>query len=172
MQHRPPLPFRQISGSFRKLWSFYDPLSDLARTWGKRAYRGATRGSGLVGFLAVASIACSPDAGPIISFCEVTDSLTACRGDQAEFSVGQELKVYLESERPLEAQQVVGKILRITEKDTISLGSRVFSLEPEQRSIVQNLPFHEFGPQAAGRFLIEFVDENDQVIAQKELTIR
>lgn len=94
-----------------------------------------------------------------------------CTEDQTEFSVGQQLYVQLASSEPLDAQQVVGKILRVTEKDTVSLGSQIIALEPDQQYFIQTLPFHEFGPEAAGTFLISFVDEKDRVIAEKKLTI-
>ena len=94
-----------------------------------------------------------------------------CTADQTEFSVGQQLYVQLAADEPFEAQQVVGNILKLTEKDTVSLGSRTITLEPGQQSFVQTLPFHEFGSEAAGTFLISFVDENGQLIAEKNLTI-
>ena len=125
-----------------------------------------------LGFFFVSVLpACTSDAETTITFCETTGSPQPCSGDQTEFSTGQRLSVYLEAAHPLEARQVVGNILRLLENDTIPLGTRPFVVEPDQRLIVQDLPFHEFGPQAAGRFLIEFVDENDQVMARKELTI-
>lgn len=125
--------------------------------------------------LVIASIgwACtSPDqvpSGPTITFCEISDQ--PCRSDHTEFLTGQKLQVRLDSDTPFEEQQIIGKILRLTEADTIPLGVQVISPAPDQQSIVQHLPFHEFGAQAAGTFLIKFVDGNDQAIAEKTLTI-
>ena len=123
--------------------------------------------------LAIVSVfaACTSDREPTITFCDTRDRQELCTGNQTEFLVGQKLSVRLESEKPFKAQQVIGKILRLTETDTIPLGSRVVSPASDQRSIIQDLPFHEFGTQAKGTFLIEFVNENNQVIAKKELTI-
>lgn len=106
-----------------------------------------------------------------ITFCDTPGEPMPCIEDKTEFLVGQQLYVQLASSEPLDAQQVVGKILKVTEKDTVSLGSRTITLEPNQQSFIQTLPFHEFGPAAVGSFLISFVDENGQLVAEKKLTI-
>lgn len=112
--------------------------------------------------------ACATDATPSLTFCEEP---TPCPKGQTDFLVGQSLYVHLASGEPLVAQQIVGSILRVTDKDTASLGSRTITLTPNQQSLVQSLPFHEFGPEAVGTFLIRFTDEDNQLIAEKNLHI-
>ncbi len=123
-------------------------------------------------FAASLLVACTAATEPTITFCDTPQESEPCTGNQTEFPVGQKLFVRLASDAPFTEQQIIGKILKLTETDTIPLGSRVVSPASDQRVIVQDLPFHEFGAQAKGTFLIEFVDENNQVIAKKELTIR
>ena len=114
---------------------------------------------------------CGSASEPTITFCDVPGEPMPCTDNQTEFLVGQQLYVQLSSSEPFEAQRVTGNILRITDEDTISLGSRNIILELNQQSFIQNLPFHEFGPEATGTFLISFLDENGQLIAERTLTI-
>ncbi len=116
--------------------------------------------------------ACTNDNGPVVTVCETDSSQTDCSEAQTDFSVGQRLSVYLEVPEPLGTRQIIGKIKRVTETDTLPLGAQPISVAPEQQSFTQTLPFHDFGPQAAGTFLIEFVDDTDRLIANKEITIR
>ena len=115
--------------------------------------------------------ACTSEPDPAVTICPTTNVPEDCAGDQTEFSVGQPLSAHLVASKPFPTRQVIGKILRLSGTDTIPLGSQMISLEPDQQSVVQSLPFHEFGQQAAGTFLIEFVNENNQVIAKKEIRI-
>ena len=108
---------------------------------------------------------------PTITICDTPDPQEPCADDQEQFSVGQKLFARLEADEPFQSQQIIGKILRLTDADTIPLGARVVTPQADQRTIVQSLPFHEFGPQAAGTFLIEFIDESERVLAQKQITI-
>ncbi len=128
-------------------------------------------GGFLFGLLFTGLFGCGSASEPTITFCDAPGEPMPCTDNQTEFSVGQQLYVQVVSSEPFEAQQVTGKILRVTDKDTVSLGARNITLEPDQRSFTQTLPFHEFGPEAAGTFLISFVDENGEVIAEKELII-
>ena len=135
------------------------------------SHRAILRGSVIV--LLCTTTVCTPDrsSSPVVTICATTGSPEACAGDQQTFVTGQRLSAYLVSDQPFAAQQVIGKILRLADTDTIPLGTRMISLEENQRSVVQDLPFHEFGQQAAGTFLIEFVDQDNQLIAKKEITI-
>ena len=111
------------------------------------------------------------DTAPVVKVCTTIDAPEDCPGDQTEFTVGDSLFVHLVSPEPFEAQQIIGKILRLSGTDTISLGARMISIAPDQRAVVQDLPFHEFGSQAAGTFLLEFMNEKNQLVAKKEITI-
>ena len=101
----------------------------------------------------------------------MSDALEDCAADQTEFFVGQQLSARLIASEPFSTRQIIGKIHRLTDTDTIPLGTRIIQLQTEQRSVEQDLPFHEYGKQAAGTFLIEFVDETNEPIAKKEITI-
>ena len=118
--------------------------------------------------------ACRSDTtgtAPIVKVCTTTTAPEECAGDQTEFTVGDSLSAHLVTTEPFETQQMIGRILRLSGTDTITLGARMISVEADQRTVVQNLPFHEFGQQAAGTFLIEFVDNNNRLIAKKEIII-
>ena len=115
--------------------------------------------------------ACSSDSTPKVTICETTVSLEDCSENQIEFSVGQQLSAHLVANEPFATPTVVGKILRLIDTDTIPLGTRIITPRPDQQSIVQALPFHEFGAQAEGDFLVRFVDGNDRLIAEKAFTI-
>lgn len=164
---RSPLPprIRSANRVFVGFWRWAIQVASPHRV--KRLFVGGL----LFGLLFTGLLGCGPAPKPTITFCNVPGEPVSCTDDQTEFSVGQQLYVQLASSKPLEAQQVVGKILRVTEKDTVSLGSRTITPEPDQRYFIQTLPFHEFGPEAVGTFLISFVDENGQLIAEKNLTI-
>lgn len=116
--------------------------------------------------------ACASNSGPEVTICDTATPTENCTESQNEFSVGQRLSAHLAADEPFAVQSIIGKILRLTDTDTIPLGARIISPEPNQRSIVQTLPFHEFGAQAEGNFLVQFVDENDRLIAEKAFTIR
>ena len=115
--------------------------------------------------------ACSSDSAPKVTICETTVPLEDCSEGQIEFSVGQQLSAHLVANEPFATPTVVGKILRLIDTDTIPLGTRIITPRPDQQSIVQALPFHEFGAQAEGTFLVQFVDESNQLIAEKAFTI-
>lgn len=116
--------------------------------------------------------ACANHSEPTVSICDTATPTEDCPEDQAEFSVGQQLSAHLIADEPFAARTIIGKILRLSNTDTIPLGNRMITPEPNQQSIVQTLPFHEFGAQAEGRFLVQFVDENNQLIAEKAFAIR
>ncbi len=133
----------------------------------KRFFVGGT----LFGLSLTGLSGCDSASEPTITFCDAPGEPMPCANNQTEFSVGQQLYVQLASSKPFEGQQLIGNILRVDGQDTISLGSRTITLEPNQRSFTQTLPFHEFGPEAVGTFLISFVDENGQLVAERELKI-
>ena len=116
---------------------------------------------------------CTSDVAqlPVIIICDTHSASEDCSDDQTEFFVGQQLSARLVAAEPFATRQIIGKIHRLMDTDTIPLGTRIIQLQPDQQSVEQDLPFHEFGRQAAGRFLIEFVNDRDQVIAQRDLTI-
>ena len=124
---------------------------------------------GFVFFSACTSADTEPTA--VVTVCLTADAPENCTNDQAEFLVGQSLSARLATSDTFATGQVIGRILRLTDTDTLPLGSQMIPVEPNQRAIVQSLPFHEFGPQAAGDFLIEFMDERNQLIAKKKITI-
>ena len=119
------------------------------------------------------SSACTSDVDqlPVIIICDTPDTPEECTGDQTEFFVGQQLSARLVAAEPFATRQIIGKIHRLMDTDTIPLGTQMIQLQPGQQSVEQDLPFHEFGKQAAGNFLIEFVDDSNRVIAQRDLTI-
>ncbi len=53
----------------------------------------------------------------------------------------------------------------------ISLGTKDFDIKPGETYITQSIPFQEFGPESIGDFKVIFYDENEQVIAERELVI-
>ena len=107
-----------------------------------------------------------------VMICETDTTSKGCAEDQNKFTVGQQLSAHLIAGKPFVAQTIIGKILRLSGSDTIPLGNRMITLEPGQQSIVQSLPFHEFGEQAKGQFLVQFVDGQNQLIAEKAFTIQ
>lgn len=125
-----------------------------------------------IALLIMFSACTSEESAFTVAVCSDPTDLALCSEDQTEFTVGQSLSVRLEAKEPFKERQIIGKILRLTETDTISLGARVITPQPNQRLITQNLPFHEFGAQSAGTFLIEFLDESNQVLTQKRITIK
>lgn len=133
----------------------------------KRFFIGGT----LSGLLFAGLVACDSGAEFTITFCDTSVEPLPCSEAQTEFSVGQPLYVRLVSSKSFEATRLEGKILRLTQKDTITLGSRIITLEPGQQSFIQTLPFHEFGPEAVGAFLIRFVNEDNQLVVERKLTI-
>lgn len=124
------------------------------------------------GGLLVGLFACSSGPEPAVFICNTATQSEPCQSTQHRFTTGQSLSAHLVADEPLVAQTIIGKILRLVDTDTIPLGTRIITPEPDQRTIVQTLPFHEFGAQAAGTFLIQFVDERNQVIAEKKITIK
>jgi hypothetical protein len=150
------------------------PLLPLLLKGNKTRFNGFAQILVAVGlFLVSALSSCTQNTAPTptITICDMPDSQGPCADDQEQFSVGQKLFARLEADEPFQSQQIIGKILRLTDADTIPLGARVVTPQADQRTVVQSLPFHEFGPQAAGTFLIEFIDESERVLAQKQITI-
>ena len=116
-------------------------------------------------------LACSPQPEVVIRFCESLDQNEQCRTDRDHFTLGERVYVNLESESPFTTDKIHGTIYRQTEETKIPLSDKYFEIEPGQTSITQNIPFHEFGHEAIGTFSIEFTDENEQLIAKREVTI-
>ena len=114
---------------------------------------------------------CSTSPEYSIKFCDMLDQQEQCEGDKNQFTIGQEIYVRFEFGDAFEGKEINGKICRITESDTIVLGDKKFELKPEDHYIIQDLPFHEFGMEALGNFIIRFEDGQEHLIAEKKLSI-
>ncbi|WPP48413.1 hypothetical protein [Catalinimonas niigatensis] len=116
-------------------------------------------------------LGCSPQPEAVIKFCDSLDQNEQCQTDRDHFRLGERVYVSLESNSSFETKRINGNIYRLTEDMKIPLSNKYFDLEEGDTFISQSIPFHEFGQEAIGTFSIEFTDENDQVIAKRELII-
>lgn len=114
---------------------------------------------------------CSPEPDITIQFCESLDQNDQCSVDRNQFKLGEKVFVRCESEAPFVARKIIGKIYRLEKDRQIPLSSKEFNLTPGNTYITQNIPFHEFGYEALGNFLVEFVDDKNQLLAKREITI-
>lgn len=116
-------------------------------------------------------LGCSTQPEAVIKFCDALDQNEQCPTDRDHFTLGERVYVSLESNSPFETKKINGNIYRLTQDMKIPLSNKYFDLEEGDTFISQSIPFYEFGQEAIGTFSIEFTDENDQMIAKRELTI-
>jgi len=126
----------------------------------------------LLPFLLISNLlwSCNSDPAPKIQFC-VQPKQKGCTGNQNQFKFGGNIYVSLKADKPFGTSMIVGTIYRLDEDKKIPLSSKTFQLEPGETSIVQIIPFLEFGHQALGTFSFEFENEQREVIATRELII-
>lgn len=127
----------------------------------------------VIGCLATVGVimGCASQPEMTVTFCQSLNAQGQCISQQDTFKVGDSIWVQLTSTHPFEEKEINGHIYRLGESDSLSLGDKVLPIEPGDTYVIQALPFHEFGYEAEGRFSIVFVDEKQQFLARKKLTI-
>lgn len=108
-----------------------------------------------------------------ITFCESLNPQEHCPESGQQFVMGKPVFVMLSSEDPFVTKKITGRILRVQEAkgELIPLGVKEFAIDPGESFITQSIPFQEFGTEAVGTFKVMFLDEQDQLMAERELTI-
>ena len=125
--------------------------------------------------LLISSLAgCSPDveSNLAINFCESYQADDNCKNSGNTFKLGTPVYVHFTSDTPFEASTITGHIVRVLDDGgEYDLGLKKFDIELETKYMTQSIPFQNFGYNALGNFLIKFSDENDQILAERELII-
>jgi len=124
-------------------------------------------------FTVIASLfwSCKSEPEYRISFCSDFEQQEQCDLEKEQFQLGQRVDVKFEFGSAFKKEQIIGKICRITERDTIVLGEKIFKIEGEEQFIIQNIPFQEFGMEALGTFMIRFEDGEEKLLAKRDLSI-
>jgi len=115
-------------------------------------------------------IGCSSEPKVKIEFCDTPDFQGSCQDGKNEFTLGK-IYVSLESSTPFKTKKVTGTVYALREGQEIFLGSKDFLLDTGEQLVSHSIPFDEFGERGIGEFMVEFVDENNALLAEKTIHI-
>ncbi len=116
-------------------------------------------------------IGCTTEPEVKIEFCDTPDFQGSCEDGQDEFLLGK-IYVILEASTSFKTKKITGTVYSLLNGQKIFLGSKDFIPEPDGQHIAHSIPFDEFGERGIGEFMVEFVDENNALLAEKAIQIK